>query len=943
MSMIGKTLGNFTLEAQIGAGGMGEVYQAKDTKLGRDVAIKVLPQEFAQDTDRIARFQREAKLLASLNHPNIAAIYGLEKADDTHFLVMELIEGDTLADRIKSGAIPVEESLKLGLQIAEALEAAHEKGVIHRDLKPANIKVTPDGKVKVLDFGLAKAYAGDSENLNLSNSPTLSDMATQQGLILGTAAYMSPEQARGKPVDKRTDVWAFGCVLYEMLTGKATFQGEDVTEILAAVVKSEVNLDLLPVNIHPRVREVLSRCLQKEQKKRYGGIGEAQYEIERVLADPGGVFAQPVSKAESRINLRSIISWVAAAVILTAIIVGAVIWKMRTPEPRQVMRSEYVLPEDQQLILSNSGLTELAVSPDGSQFAYSTTEGIYIRSMNELDARLISGTDPAAQSLFFSPDGQYIGYFSQYDQKLKSISISGVAPIDLCDATWVISAYWPEDNTIVYSDNGSGVCRIPAKGGTPEVLVERQGIANGRLLPDGKSVMFTDIRSQPYKTIVQSLDTGEQTVICEDGAGWYLPTGHFIYWAEGSMFAVPFDLDKLKFAGGAVNVMPEGGRGVAISDSGTLVYVPGVTNHGRINSRIMGMQTMGINLVWVDRQGNVEEISAPQDRYRNPRISPDRTKVAVTVRTEEGLSDIHILDLNSGVPSRLTFNENSTDPLWTPDGQKIVFVAGDEDNMGIYWRAADNTGKDVLLASMSEGESLLPQSWADDGKTLVIIKEPFSSGGFGSGQLEMMRGMRGGSRRPTPKRSPGSDGSSTSEETDFVGTDIGTISMEGDPQWKQLLHLDEEVSDLQISPNGRWMAYSSQSGIFVYPFPDVDSGGPWQVYKSGTVGCLWSQNGRELIFANMEDSSLSAVEVETDSTFKFGKSEVLFNTVDIGLGRGASFSFDITPDGKQFLMLQPPEFRNVEALRELFTEQRPRKIIIVTNWFEELKDRVPVE
>src|SRR5512135_3225178 len=285
MPEIGQNLSHYSITEKIGKGGMGEVYRAKDSKLGRDVAIKVLPEEFARDADRVARFQREAKLLASFNHPNIAAIYGLEESGETNFLVLELVEGETLADRIKAGPIPVEESLKLALQIAEALEAAHEKGVIHRDLKPANIKVTPDGKVKVLDFGLAKAYAGDQE-VNLSNSPTLSNAATQQGVILGTAAYMSPEQAKGKSVDKRTDVWAFGCLLFEMLTGQAAFQAEEVTEILAAVVKGGANLDLLPANIHPRVQEVITRCLQKDLKRRYSTITDARYEIEQALADP---------------------------------------------------------------------------------------------------------------------------------------------------------------------------------------------------------------------------------------------------------------------------------------------------------------------------------------------------------------------------------------------------------------------------------------------------------------------------------------------------------------------------------------------------------------------------------------------------------------------------------------------------------------------------------
>jgi eukaryotic-like serine/threonine-protein kinase len=430
--MIGKTLAHYEITSLLGKGGMGEVYQAKDLKLGRDVAIKVLPDQFARDADRVARFQREAKLLASLNHPNIAAIYGLEESGGTNFLVLELVEGDTLADQIKRGPIPVENSLKLALQIAEALEAAHEKGVIHRDLKPANIKVTPDGKAKVLDFGLAKAFAGEQTDLSLSNSPTLSDMATMQGVILGTAAYMSPEQARGKPVDKRTDIWAFGCMLYEMLTGTAAFQGEDVTEILAAVVKSGVDLDLLPANIHPRVREIITRCLQKDLRKRYYDIADVRCDIEQVLADPGGAFVQTIAATERRSKIRTILPWVAAAVGITAIIVGAAIWTLKPappPEPKRVMRFEYELPGDQQF----EDLTEraFAVSPDGSQFVYKTDKGLYLRSITDLNARLIPGTGENPQKPFFSPDGQWIGYVSGADGKLKKISLNGGVPVYL--------------------------------------------------------------------------------------------------------------------------------------------------------------------------------------------------------------------------------------------------------------------------------------------------------------------------------------------------------------------------------------------------------------------------------------------------------------------------------------------------------------------------------
>ena len=452
---------------------MGEVYQAKDQKLGRDVAIKVLPEEFAKDADRVARFQREAKLLASLNHSNIAAIYGLEESGGTNFLVLELVEGETLADQIKKGPIPVEESLKLALQIAEALEAAHEKGVIHRDLKPANIKVTPDGKVKVLDFGLAKAFAGEKEEVNLSNSPTLSDAATQQGVILGTAAYMSPEQARGKTVDKKADVWAFGCVLFEMLTGRAAFSGRDVTEILAAVIRAEPEWTNLPSNLHWRLRELIGRCLEKDAKNRYSGISDARVDIQKVLADPIGMFAQPGGTVERRKGLRFALT--ATAILLTAIIAGVVAWHLRTPAPLEITRFYYELPKGQQFN-DVAAAPVLAVSPDGKQFVYSTSEGLYLRSIGELDAKLIAGTtNEKIQQPIFSPDGKWIAYYSRADKQLKKIATGGGAPTVLCGVTNFIYASWNDIKTIEFSvANTAGglnseIMRIPANGGTPEL------------------------------------------------------------------------------------------------------------------------------------------------------------------------------------------------------------------------------------------------------------------------------------------------------------------------------------------------------------------------------------------------------------------------------------------------------------------------------------------
>jgi hypothetical protein len=438
------------------------------------VAIKLLPEEFARDTDRVRRFQREAKLIASLNHPNIAAIHGLEEAEGISFLVLELVEGNTLAERI-AGPVrrtgpTVEEILKVALQIAEALEAAHEKGVVHRDLKPANIKVTPDGKVKVLDFGLAKAYAGNREEVNLSNSPTLSDAATQQGVILGTAAYMSPEQARREAVDKKADIWAFGVVLFEMLTGRGMFEGRTVSDTLAAVLMREPDWKRLPPNLHPRIRLLLERCLEKEPKNRCGGIGEARTDIQKALADPGGVIVQPIAAAEPWTRMRTLLPWITA--VLGIIIVGAAVWYFRAPEPRQVMRFEYELPEGQQLLSGNT--LSLAVSPNGKQFVYCTTKGIYLRSVDELTARLIAGTDQSSIQPSFSPDGQWIGYWSSNDRKLKKIAISGGAPVVLCDTGYLVPGLsWSPDNTILYSDiMGGGVKRISANGGAPESVIK---------------------------------------------------------------------------------------------------------------------------------------------------------------------------------------------------------------------------------------------------------------------------------------------------------------------------------------------------------------------------------------------------------------------------------------------------------------------------------------
>jgi serine/threonine protein kinase len=915
--MIGKTLAHYEIASQLGKGGMGEVYRAKDRKLGREVAIKVLPEEFAKDADRVARFQREAKLLASLNHPNIAAIYGLEESGGTNFLVLELVEGDTLADRIKAGLIPVEESLKLALQIAEALEAAHEKGVIHRDLKPANIKVTPDSKVKVLDFGLAKAYAGDLEEVNLSNSPTLSDAATRQGVILGTAAYMSPEQARGKIVDKRADIWAFGAVLFEMMTGRAAFSGRDVTEVLAAVIRAEPEWKNLPANLHWRLREVLERCLEKEAKDRYSGISDARVDIQKALADPSGVFAPSVTTVEPRRKLRTIPLW-AASLALMAIIAGLAVWKLKPSEPRKVMRSAYELPEGQQLnIPASLGSVQLAVSPDGNRFVYGTTEGLYLRSMDELDARLVAGTDKNSIEPFFSTDGQWIGYFSSTEAKLKKVAITGGAPVTICEGPMILFASWSSDNTILYSDSVKGIMRVSADGGTPDVLIKgsltdlaKEGFrAVPQMLPDGKTLLFTNvIGADPsnWQVGIQSLKSGERKTLIRSGLGaFYCPTGHLVYELvsnnTANLLAIAFDLDRLDVKGGSVPML-EGIAGAAVSDSGTLVYVPEPRASPAAMSESTAAAPGGSTLVWVDRQGNEELLGADPKTYGFFSISPDATRVAVSVNTG-GNQDIWIWDITRKTLTRLTFDEGDvTFPLWTPDGKRIVYYSGVEGTLGgIYWKAADNTGGITKLGSAPD-RSLLPSSLSKDGKTLALLELSLAPLGF----------------------------------------DIGMMSMEGDHAIKPLLQGKYNEIFPKISPDGRWMAYSSnESGkyqVYVRPFPDVESGGRWQISTNGGDSPLWSPDGDELFYR--QGDSFMSVPVETEPTFNPGNPKLLFKGTYLSMETLAleGTIWNIHPNGKKFLMLKPPGSRGAAS-----AAPSPRKIVIVTNWFEELKKKVPTK
>ena len=620
--MVGQTISHYKITEKIGQGGMGEVYRATDTKLDRDVALKVLPEAFASDQQRMARFAREAKVLASLNHPNIATIHGLEEADGKQALVLELVEGEDLAERIHRGAIPLEESLKIALQIAEALEAAHDKGIIHRDLKPANVKITPEGVVKVLDFGLAKAMEEEVVPEDISQSPTISQLATKAGIILGTAAYMSPEQARGKPVDKRTDIWAFGAVLYEMLAGKMAFGGEDASEILAAVIAKEPDLGQLSSKIPPRIRELTERCLRKDRKMRVPDIADARIYVQEYLADPSA-YEVDVTVAPQASGKQQMVPWTVAGLTIAALLISLVVLWPTPPAPRPLTRFPIPLPLDQ--LLSSRGRHLVALSPDGTHLVYVANNQLYLRAMDQLEATPIRGTaEGSGREPFFSPDGQWVGFWA--GGQLKKVSISGGASVTLCEAENPSGASWGADDRIVFGQVAEGIFQVSANGGEKELLISVDSAKGDRahgpqILPDGKTVLFTlgseGVDWDDAQIVVQSLATGERKVLVSGGSdARYVPTGHLAYKQQGTLLAVPFDVVRLEVTGGPVPIVEDvaqagitfsGTAQYTFSDLGSLVYVPG----GRVVKR---------TLVWVDREGKEEPLAAEPRGYSSPRI-----------------------------------------------------------------------------------------------------------------------------------------------------------------------------------------------------------------------------------------------------------------------------------------------------------------------------------
>jgi serine/threonine-protein kinase len=707
---------------------------------------------------------------------------------------------------------------------------------------------------------------------------------------------MSPEQAKGKMVDKRADLWAFGVLLFEMLTGRQLFSGETVSEILAAVLLKEPDFSKLPATLHPRIRLLLERCLEKEVKDRYSSAADVRVDIQKAFNAPSGALFQQSPAAQSAKTLRKMLPWIAATAILGVIAGGLAVWMLKGPEQHQVIRFDHEIAGDQKF--ANIPYPILAVSPDGKKVAYSTSSGgLFLRSMNEMTAKRISDPGENTSTPFFSPDSQWIGYWSMTDFKLKKISINGGAPIALCDASDVVGASWSADSAIVFASMGKGIMRISPAGGVPEVLIDSktEPFYHPRLLPDKKSLLFTVLTAEGYKIGVKSLKSAERKILFPGDCAWYLPTGYIVYALEYNLFVVPFDLGTLQVTGATAPMADPIWRfgaayapQYAVSDSGTLAYLPQTT----------AASTPERILVWVDRQGKEEPIKLPVNAYNNPRISPDGRKVALVIGTQN--QNIWIGDLTRGNLTRLTFEGgNDIVPLWTPDGKRIVFASNRAGYYSIYAKAADGTGDIEKFGSLSTQMNYIPSCWAASSKTLMI----------------------------------------TYMESSY---NVGALSEGNDQVLKPLLNGKQNEMVPNVSPDGRWIAYTSnESGrgeVFVRPFPEVNKG-KWQASTSGGSDPLWSPDGRELFYRAGE--SIMVVPVKTDRVFSLETPKELFQgsyvQSNIAEALGPEFHpWDISPDGRRLLMMKEPKSASPSGTG-------PRKINIVLNWLDELKQRVPVK
>jgi Tol biopolymer transport system component len=867
---IGTQLGSHEITALLGKGGMGEVYRARDLKLKREVAIKILPEEFSRDADRVSRFQREAEVLASLNHPNIAAIFDLQEVNDTRFLVLELVEGETLAERIQRCPIPVEEALEITKHICEALEAAHEKGIVHRDVKPANIKVTPDGNVKVLDFGLAKAYEREEADAALSNSPTLSMAATNAGVILGTAAYMSPEQARGRAADKRTDIWALGCVLYEMLAGKVAFGGDDITDIIASVVKSDPDWGALPLRTPAPILRLLHRCLEKDRKKRLFDIGDARLDIDEALVGSPPADVTPIASLR-----RERILWVSAVVILVLGSAAAMLWTKRPAPPAPEMRVEITTP-------STSDPLSVAISPDGQKIVFlATSEGrsrLWLRWLDSGSVRLLEKTEGASFP-FWSPDNRSIGFFA--NGSLKRLDIDSGLVQELAKAPAGRGGTWNSAGAILFAPNVNGpIFRVSSAGGDAvpvtriDVATSAVGHRSPQFLPDGRHYLYFVIGGSQYGSVqVGQLDSTEtKQLLTNADAGAIYAAGHLFYLRQQTLFAHPFDPVRLEVTGSPVPIAQQIAMGpsiaaLSVSAAGTVAYRNGAATGRR-------------QLAWFDRTGKQIERVGESSFFRDPALSSDGSYVALS-RQIDGNPGIWLVDAKRGVLREFTSGGAFVFPTWSPDGSRIVFSSTQQQRnvLDLFVKPVTGAGREELLLETPQMKA--PQDWSPDGRFIVF-------------------------RSVDPK----------------TGNDLLAISLD-DRKPFSIAQTSFDEREGQFSPDGKWVAFvSNESGryeIYVQAFPVP--GHKISISSTGGVQPRWRRDGKELFYLAL-DGQLMAVSIQITANGELvGRAPMPLFATNIGgsVQTNNRQQYDVSADGQRFLM-------------NTILEEAAAPITLVLNW-----------
>ena len=893
----GTRLGHYEITAKLGEGGMGEVWRAKDSQLGREVALKVLPEGFTEDAERAARFEREAKVLASLNHPNIAQIYGLEASGETRALVMELVEGPTLAERLETGALPFNESLSVSLQIAHALEEAHEKGIVHRDLKPQNIKASIEGNVKVLDFGLAKAMgpsgaaSGGPSASRLAASPTLTLGATVQGMILGTAAYMAPEQARGTGVDARADIWAFGVVLYEMLSGRTAFAAETVPDTLAAVLTREIDWSALPETTPPAIRQLLRRCLERKPKNRLHHIADARIVLDEVIAGVAEPAASPVAAPAivAPARPRWLVPVVATAAVAAGFFTGRLLQAPGTASAARAIDVALAVPTGSTLVTQD--LVELALSTDGRIQVVTVLDAdgetrLLIRDLGETEPRLLPGTE-GARSPFLSPDAKSVGFF--VGSEIRRMALAGGPALRIATTVNVLAsrgATWSRDGFVYFlPDTATGLQRVRENGGAVETVTRPDAERQERthrwpaVLADGSAVLFTSdtMASTEYyddaRIEAVRVATGERKVLLEGSSqARFLPPDRLVFARQGALFAVAFDPRRLEVRGDPVvvaqNVATDVASGAvqfALSETGDFAWIPGEAVGGQVQ------------VAWIDADGTIEPSGLQDGVYTQLALSPDGRRVALTDASAGNLS-LWVGDFARRSLSRLIFEGSAaTDPTWSADGRRIAYA--DTQASTVAWKPADGSGSEQIL--LQRDVELFPASFSPDGRQLILERR---------------------AQRPVAQ------------------SDIWIHPVDGAGAGRAFFESPQDEYHAELSPDGRWIAYTSlESGIqevYLQPFPGGD--GKWQVSTAGGAEPHWSADGRRLYFRSA--SGLFAVDVALDPGVELGVPRRLGTTIARGT---LSKSFDVAPDGR-ILTLQRPAASRVSQQVNLALGWRAR-------------------